>query len=205
MSGIVSAAGWFVTSWQQTRLERQRRAEKVNDFQVALRAEIASDLLGTIVFDRAAMLASATERYRSGSGYTVLVPHWVPNVIFDAMIDEIHVLPGDVIEPVVNYQRLRQIVLRLAEDMRSSSFGQLPGERQLYMLRDYLGTIERLELLAERALVALDNSLGLSKMDADRLIPPSASEAAATDEGPASASGQAASQSVSRASGAPPT
>ena len=58
VSGIVSAAGWFVNSWQERRLEKGRREEKVHDYQVALRAEIAGDLLNLRVADRAEFLAA---------------------------------------------------------------------------------------------------------------------------------------------------
>jgi len=179
VSGVVSALGWFVGSWQQRTLERTRRDEKVHDFQVALRAEIASDLLGIAVFDRGALLADVKAQYDAEPGYSVLVPHLASNVIFDAIVGEIHVLPGDVIDPVVDYERLRQTLERFASDMRAASFAQLKPDRQLAMFTDYLGMVQRLEQLARRALVALDNSLGVSNPDVDPSIPPSASASAA--------------------------
>lgn len=190
VSGLVNAAGWFVTFRQSRRLEQMRRDEKVHDFQVALRAEITSDLLSTNVFDRAELLLTVREKYRSEAGYIVLVPRLATNVVFEAIVEEIHILPGDVIGPVVHYQRMRETLEQFVGDVRADSFGHLPSERQLAMYADYLEMIGRLELLAQRALVALDNSLGLNSPDAGRSIPPSASAAAAGDAGPASASNQ---------------
>ncbi len=190
VSGLVNAAGWFVTFRQSRRLEQLRRDEKVNDFQVALRAEIASDLLSMSVFDRDDLLRVVREKYASDPHYTVLVPHLATNVIFDAVVKEIHILPGEVIGPVVSYERLRQTADRFAADMRAASFAQLPAERQLSMYTDYLEMIGRLEGLAQRALIVIENSLGISSPAGDQLTPLSGAGAPEPDGGQASASGQ---------------
>ncbi len=184
VSGVVSAAGWFVTSWQQLRLERQRRAEKVRDFQIALRAEIATDLITLEVVDRTAYLKEIEARYAADPSYSVVVPHQSANVVFDVVVKEVHILPGEVISQVVMYARLRQIVGRFIDDMRSDSFKGLPAERQLAMYRDYLETLDRLEALAQQAVAALERSLGLSIPDAAR---PSQSSASGPAAGQASA------------------
>jgi hypothetical protein len=174
VSALITAAGWFVSSWQAASTEQRRREEKVHDFQVALRAEIASDLLSMVVFDRGALLESVKGRYRAEPGYSVLVPHLASNVIFDSIVKEIHILPGEVIAPVVDYARLRQTLERFASDLRAPSFAQLAAERQLTMYSDYLETLGRLEKLAKRASLALDASLGISSPDAAQSTPPSA-------------------------------
>lgn len=174
VSGLINAAGWFVTFRQSRRLEQLRRDERVHDFQVAIRAEIASDLLGQTVFDHDDVYRSVAARYASEPGYSVLVPHLASNVIFEAVVKEIHVLPGEVIEPVVDYQRLRQTIERFASDLRATAFAALPAERQLAMFGDYLKMTERLQQLARRALVALDNSLGSSSRDGGQSSQPSA-------------------------------
>jgi hypothetical protein len=175
VSGVVSAAGWFVTSWQQLRLERQRRTEKVRDFQVALRAEIATDLITMEVVDRTVFFEEIRSRYAGDPTFSVVVPHLSANVVFDVVVKEIHILPGDVISQVVMYARLRQIVGRFIDDMRSDSFKALPASRQLAMYRDYLDTLDRLEALAQQAVAALDRSLALNSQDADQPNPKSAS------------------------------
>ncbi len=175
VSGVVSAAGWFVTSWQQLRLERQRRGEKVHDFQVALRAEIATDLITMEVVDRAAFFEEIKSRYVGDPSYSVVVPHQSANVVFDVVVKEIHILPGEVVSQVVMYARLRQIVGRFIDDMRSESFKALPAERQLAMYHDYLETLDRLEALAQQALAAVDRSLAVNSPDAARLTQSSAS------------------------------
>ena len=173
VSGLVSAAGWFVTSWQQIRLERLRRHEKVRDFQVALRAEIASDHLALDVVDLPAFLEDIKLKYAADPLYSVVVPHLASNVVFDVVVKEIQILPREVIGVVVNYARFRQIVERFIGDMRSDTFRSLSAQRQLTMYADYLTMLDRLGALAEQAVAALDQSL--SSPDADQPSPASAS------------------------------
>lgn len=175
VSALVSAAGWFVSSWQVQRLDERRRAEKVHDFQVALRAEIASDLLNMLVADRSMFLEEISARYRSDLNYSVVVAHLARNVVFDALVGQIHVLPGEVIAPVIHYARLRQTIERFIEDLRSKHFRTLDSERQLTMYVDYLEMTGRLEALAQEAVASIDQSL--NSPDAGQSIPESASAA----------------------------
>jgi hypothetical protein len=161
VSAIVSAIGWFVTFRATLRLEQLRRDEKVHDFQVALRAEIDSDVLTLLVVDRATFLEEISQRYAVDPSYSVLVPQLSSNVVFDAIVKDIPVLPGAVIAPVIHYARLRQTIGQFVEDLRSPSFPTLAGERQLVMYSDYLDMLGRLEALARNALASLDASLNI--------------------------------------------
>lgn len=174
VSAFVSVAGWVVTFQQSLRIDKMRRDEKVHDFQVALRAEINSDVLSMIVFDRPSLLQQVTDRYHAEPGYSVLVPQLASNAIFEAIVKEIHILPGEVIAPVVDYERLRQTLERFTLDLRAPNFAQLAAERQLSMYSDYLETLDRLEALAQAAVAALDQSLNLNSPDAAQSNLPSA-------------------------------
>ncbi|MDP1731347.1 MAG: hypothetical protein Q8L54_09260 [Devosia sp.] len=178
VSALVNVAGWFVTFRQSMKLEQHRRDEKVHDFQVALRAEISSDLLNLDVVDWQAYLRDITSRYAADPDYSVVVPHMASNAIFTSVVTEIHILPGQVIAPVVNYARLRETVERFVLDLRAERYSQLSGERQLVMYSDYLRMLARLEALAEHAVAAIDRSLGVSTLDAVRSNQVSASELA---------------------------
>ena len=173
VSALISAAGWFVTSWQAQRSESRRRGEKVHDFQVALRAEIASDLLILEVADRQEFLDVVSAHYRADRDYAVVIPTMSSNVVFEAIVGDIPVLPGAVISPVIHYARMRQTLDQFIADMRAPSFGGLSAERQLTMYSDYLGMQERLEVLARKAIQELDISLNSS--DEARQTPKSAS------------------------------
>lgn len=182
VSAIVSVLGWIVTSRQAVSLERRRRTEKVHDFQVALRAEIASDRLALIVVDHQAFLAEIRSRYAADPAFSVVVPHSASNTIFLSIVQEIHVLPAAVIGPVVDYSRLRETIERFIEDMRSERFRMLTSERQLAMYADYLDMLARLEILADNALVALNGSLNIRGEDPPSRL--SASAPAGVSKGP---------------------
>lgn len=152
--------------WQARQLDQRRREEKVHDFQVALEAEIRSDYVAMSVIDRAVHLQEVSKLYSNDPTYYVAVPHMAENVVFAAVVGEIHVLPGGVIAPVVDYARLRQTVEQFVIDLRSDKFTALPQPRQLAMFSDYLRMLDRLEILAEQAIAALSRSL-LNSPDGD--------------------------------------
>jgi hypothetical protein len=185
VSGLVSAVGWFVNSWQARALEKRRREEKVHDYQVALRAEIAGDLLNLRVADRQEFLAAVTADYKRDPDYAPFVPRLPSNVVFGAIVDEIHVLDGSVIAPIIHYAQLRQAVEQLIDDLRGSGFRRLSRERQLTMYGDYIATLDRLEVRAETAVAALNDAL--SSSDADPL---NQALASAQGAGPAASDGE---------------
>jgi hypothetical protein len=176
VSGVVSVIGWFATFYMGLRRDRMLRDEKVHDFQVALRAEIASDLLTMVVADRAVFMSEAEDRYAAADGYSVVVPHMARNLVFESLLDELHLLPGEVIEPVIHYERMRETIERFVADLRDETFRRSPAERQLLMYSDYLKMLERLEQLARDAYDALNESI--NSPDVDLSTPGSASAVA---------------------------
>jgi hypothetical protein len=161
VSGLVNVLGWVVTYRSTRKLDAIRRQEKVQDFQIALRAEIASDLLNLEVIDRTAYLTKIRSRYASDATYSVVVPHMATNPVFDSVVKEIHILPAAVIEPVVHYARLRQTVEHFVLDLRAPGFSKLAADRQLAMYADYLDMLDRLEALAQNANDAITRSLNI--------------------------------------------
>ncbi|MDP3899268.1 MAG: hypothetical protein Q8Q62_21545, partial [Mesorhizobium sp.] len=122
ISGLVSLVVVQLNFRQGRRADQLRREEKIRDFQIALRAEIRSELANLERFDLDALLADVEARYASEGNYSVSVPRLAKHVIFDAVAKEIHILPESVIGPVVFYARQRQTVESFAEDMRSPGF-----------------------------------------------------------------------------------
>ena len=160
VSGLVSALGWFVTSWQALRLEQLRREEKVHDYQVALWAEIGSELKSLkVVEDRHAFLDGVRHRFATDVGYVPFVPRLAGSPVFEALVPDIQILPGDVIAPVITYARFRQTVERFIDDLRDSRYAELATERRLAMFCDYIGMLERLQFHAEAADASLSRSL----------------------------------------------
>ncbi|HEY5818652.1 MAG TPA: hypothetical protein VIU14_09685 [Mesorhizobium sp.] len=138
ISGLVSLVLVQLNFRQSRRIEQIRRDEKIRDFQIALRAEIRAELLNLSHYDIEAQRSEVRRRYESDPSYSVSVPRPVRQAVFDALISEIHILPEAVIDPVVLFERQRNVVESLAEDMRDASFKMLSREQQLAMYDDYL-------------------------------------------------------------------
>jgi hypothetical protein len=166
VSAVVTAAGWFVTSWQAMRIEQRRRDERVRDYQIALRAEIASDLLMMEVSSGEQFLVAVTEATTQNPAYVPFIPRLSPNPVFEALVRELHVLPGRTIDRVIHYARLRRTLDSFVEDLRSESYARLAPARRLTMYADYVAMQDRLEVLAEHAVAALDASLAASNSGA---------------------------------------
>ena len=156
ISGLVSLIVVQLNFRQERRADQVRREEKIRDFQIALRAEIRSELSNLERFDLADLLAGVEARYAGDTSYSVSVPRLPKHVVFDAIAKEIHILPESVIGPVVFYARQRQAVESFAEDIRDASFKTLGKERQLEMYRDYLGMWAVWRDLAAKAEMALE-------------------------------------------------
>ena len=160
ISGLVSLLVVQLNFRQSRKSERLRRAEKIRDFQIALRAEIRSELSNLSSYDVQALLADVRSRYNDEAGYSVSVPRLTKHLIFQAIVGEIHILPDSVIDPVVLYARQRQAVESLVDDMREQSFRDLSKDRQLAVYEDYLRMGETWRDLAAQAGAALNEQLG---------------------------------------------
>jgi hypothetical protein len=160
ISGSISLIGLYLGGWIAIRHERRRRREKVRDFQVALRAEIRSELhnLAAIDFDK--HIAEIGERYASWPGYSVLPSLPARHIVFEALQSEIHILPEPVIDEVIVYWRQRHVVEKMVEDMRGERFTKLDTTRQFEMYKDYIGMQRYLAETARLSAKALDRSLG---------------------------------------------
>ena len=155
IAALVSVAGWFVTGRQTLALERVRRTEKTRDFQIALRAEIRSELRGLQAYDLEQQFARVEARYKIDPAYSIFLPNAARHSIFEALVSDIHILPEHVIEPVVHFMRQAAVVDGLRSDMRTSDFRILPQDIQLEIYRDYLDLRNHLRQLAELAIAAL--------------------------------------------------
>lgn len=151
--GLAVTAIFAVIAWLSSRMLARR--EKVRDFQVALHAEIASELLNLAAFDLEKHFSEIEGRYAADATYSVVVPQLANNVIFDAIVEQIYLLPARVIAPVVEYERLRESLDSFASDMRAQSFASLSQERQLEMYSGYILMRRRLRALAQDAVTAL--------------------------------------------------
>ena len=140
ISGLVSLVLVQLNFRQSRRIEQIRRNGRICDFQIALRAEVRSELRNLERFDfELQFLADVEARYAKDENFSVTIPRLAKHIVFDAIVGEIHILPEAVIDPIVLYIRQRQVVESMAEDMRDPLFRTLTTDRQLAMYRDYLG------------------------------------------------------------------
>ena len=159
ISSLVTAVGWLVNYRTSLGLEKERRQEKVRDFQIALRAEIRSELHQLNTESLTDELKVIEGRYAKSKTYSVFVPSLARHVVFESLIREIHLLPESVIDPVILYSRQRQMIDQFASDLRSERFLKLSQARQLEMYRDYVSFMIHLKKLATEATGAIDRSL----------------------------------------------
>jgi hypothetical protein len=164
IAGLINIIGWFVTFRQTRRLGRERRAEKVTDVQTALLAEIRSDLqnLRTIhVEEEVEKIRQRLQQASDDTPYTPFVPKDSGTPIFSAIVEDIALLPTEVIDPVVLYYKQRDVIAHFTMDLRAESFRLLPADRKLAMMADYLRLKAFASELAADAVASLENSLGL--------------------------------------------
>ena len=159
VSALVTVVGWFVTFRYSLRLERERRREKIRDFQIALRAEIRSELQHLNEENLDLELTTIENAYKASKTYSVYVPGLARHAVFDNLVKEIHILPENVIDPLILYSRQRQMLDQFSSEMRSDKFAKLAQSRQLNMYRDYVGVTKYLRTLAVDAVAAIDTAL----------------------------------------------
>jgi prepilin signal peptidase PulO-like enzyme (type II secretory pathway) len=107
--GVIGAfIGILLSNLATVLLEIRRRRERIKDVQTSLRAEIRSHwhrLAPPIELDdRAEIIVSRIrEASERGLDFTPFIPREDPAVVFGSVAGEIHILPNDVIDPIVLY------------------------------------------------------------------------------------------------------
>lgn len=162
ISGLVSLVLVQLNFRQSRRIEQLRRDEKIRDFQIALRAEIRAELLNLERYDIDAHRNEVRQRYERDDDYSVSVARPVRQAVFEALIGDIHILPEEVIDPVVLFARQRNVIESLVEDMRNPSFRTLSKGQQIAMYEDYLRMWETWRNFALSAEAALSGSASIA-------------------------------------------
>ena len=162
VSAAVTALGWFASHWSEQRLETQRRIERIVDVQTALLAEIESNLTRYEEIDldqhTTDMVRNIT-RKRRGRSFTPFVPRYATEIIFEAMLADIHILPTETIDDVVAYYKQEYKLRELVEDLRSSRYQELEQDRKARIYEDYVWQIKTVLVTGEEARGALRSSL----------------------------------------------
>lgn len=163
ISGLVSLVLVQLNFRQSRSIEQIRRDEKIRDFQIALRAEIRAELLNLDQYEIEAHRSEVKSRYERDNDYSVSVARPVRQAVFEALIGDIHILPEEVIDPVVLFARQRNVIESLVEDMRAPTFRMLSKEQQLSMYEDYLKMWETWRNFAFSAEAALSGGTSVTR------------------------------------------
>ncbi len=163
VSAAVTALGWFTSHWSETRLEAQRREEKIIDVQWALLAEIESNLQRYSEVDLDTHEREMRRSILSGRGrtrFTPFVPRYATEIVFEAFIPDIHILPTGTIRDVVAYYKQEYKLREMVEDLRSDRFAALSQDRKAHLYGHYVWQIKTVLSWGERARAALASQLG---------------------------------------------
>ncbi len=162
IAGSVVAAGWIITFLlQEYRFYRERR-ERRNDLQRALYAEIRACLDGQLRRDNlesygSEMVARMQDAADEGEDYIPFIPHETNDIVFKAIISDVHVLPIASIDPIVLYYAQLAAIDALIADLRSEAFTKLDVDRRIAMYRDYISLKREALRLGEDALKGMEN------------------------------------------------
>jgi hypothetical protein len=158
--GIVGALiGILVTNAIRLYLDWRLRQERVRDIQTALRAEIRSQRHTLEQYGDAERSEAVVDEILSTGGFTPFLAQFVGSFVFEAVIRDVHVLPGPVIDPVVLYHRQVRSMTALIDDMRSPGFPGLSADRKAAIFADYTALGSYALELSDRAVIALNASL----------------------------------------------
>lgn len=159
LGAAVVGLGWAVSEWRGRIADRRRRVERTRDVQTAIAAEILTTVDALRLFDLEADLDAVVDRMREDSDYVPLVPRERNDTLFRAIISEIHVLPEEVIRPVVRYYSHLFALEAMIEDLRSDGFEKLPVDRKEAMYADYISIKIQALKLGDDAMDALSSAL----------------------------------------------
>ena len=100
----------------------------------------------------------------ASDGYTPFIPREDTTTIYDALTSEMHILPNDVIDPVVLYYAHARSIAHFVDDLRSDAFAKLEPSRKVQMYRDYIAMKVQAYELAGAAITAIDEALAANRV-----------------------------------------
>ncbi|QRZ14642.1 hypothetical protein JWJ88_16860 [Paracoccus methylovorus] len=136
VAGLFIATGWWVVAFQNRRRDAKLRAERVDDMQRALLAEIRAHVVSLENQRLDSREIPDTVRRIRDDGFIQMLPDNSNDRIFSALIEDVHILPALVIDPVVTYYR--QIALMRSFETELPALARRNRDRAAEMFLDYL-------------------------------------------------------------------
>ena len=138
IGGGVVAGGWVVTHLLSARRDRAARAERVRDVQGALYAEIRVHVATLKGQSLPVYGAEMEAMILKAAGFFPVIPTENNDRVFAAIVDEIHVLPFAVVDPVVRYYNQLSVIGAMIADLRALDLARVGPERAARMYRHYI-------------------------------------------------------------------
>ncbi|RLJ60388.1 hypothetical protein BCF46_0587 [Litoreibacter meonggei] len=173
VGGLFLAVGWVYNGHRNRLRERRRRLEKMQDVQTALIAEIDHYVVTLKQFDLTATWQRIVGAMEDDDSYTPVVPSERNDTVFSALVAEIHLLPEEVIQPVVGYYNQVFAVDAIIDDLRSDLFREMDQVQRIGMYTDYIALKQEALARGETALRALRVSTGREPNPSSRVADPS--------------------------------
>lgn len=169
----MTIAGWYISLRHERRREAERREERIWDYQTALLADIRSTSSQFASIDLDRHVEEVTELIESASEdrpYTPFVPRAPGSLIWPSISQEVHILPTEVIDPVVLFFSQLETIRNFVDDLRSDQFARLEKARKIAMYRDYIRMWRLASWQATEAQRALRSALGLSPLNSSEQV-----------------------------------
>ena len=159
IGAFVVLVGWLFTFYRESHARQMSRKERIRDVQRALYAEIRAyvAVLKRDQLDdyREDMIEKMRGKDGKGRDFIPLIPRERNDMMFRAIVNEIHILPRSSIDPVALYYSQLAAIAALIDDLRSPEFKDMDRARRIQMYSDYIDMKKEALDLGEEAMLMI--------------------------------------------------
>jgi len=153
IAGVVIAAGWLTSAVFAEIGKSRYKDERLRDYHKALYAEIGNALRAMWDEGRSENITnSIVEKMEANPEFVPFIPREHHDHVFNALLDEIEVLPRQTIDAIVAYYSLIKSIDALSDDMRGDRFASLEQSRRIAIYNDYSAMRNQAFALGQHAL-----------------------------------------------------
>ena len=163
VTAVVAITLWVGNKWWERKRADILRAEKITDIMRALLSEIEAYVYLLSSDDLDAHMIMMTQQIEASpdGGFVPVVPRESHDTVYRAFLGEIHVLPGEVVNPVVRYFSQVTAIANFAADMGEDRFAKISNHRMAAMYRHFIVMKKIAREMGEEAREALREALDL--------------------------------------------
>lgn len=138
IAGLVISTGWLTAAIFTEQGKTRLKAERLRDYHKAIYAEIGTSV--SALWDEGnsdTYVETILNRMEAEPDFVPFIPREKHDHIYDAIVQEIDVLPRLTIDPIVAYYSQIKSISALADDMRDVRYQDLAPDRRVLVYRDY--------------------------------------------------------------------